>query len=142
MRSLGLSPADYIQAYNRSKRLKTKSPLKDTYSVLGTISKDLGEKRSVLESHTDLIKWINALPKNSGKAFLNGERVTKHNLAMYLSDYPSKFNKDFWFMYINHEFQGIDIYVNLDDELAEKLNEADEGEYIEDSNGNEIRTKS
>lgn len=134
----GLTIPDYEKARKHGARMGEDKPVKRLYDFLGTIS----EVRKIEQEDTDLVKHLSDMPRNRGKAYLNGERVTKMELAQYITDYAKGLGVPVYYLYLNHEFKGFDTYVNLDEELREKLEEAKEGEKVEDSHGNSARTTS
>ena len=136
--SKGLTMLDYKRASEHVKRYGKDSPVKETYEFLDRIT----DVHSLEQSDVDLVKHLSDMPNNRGKAYLNGERVSKMFLAEYITDYAKGIGVPVHFLYLNHEFKGFDTYVNLDGELAELISEADDGEEVEDSHGNKARTKS
>ena len=134
----GLTLSDYENARKEIQLFGSKSPIKDLYKSFDVLT----TTRKLEEDYQGVIKSINALPRNRGRAFLNGKRTTKQKLAMFLADYPRGFKRPFFFFYLNHEFDTLNIKVNLDGQLSELVNAASDGELIEDSFGNVVRLTS
>ncbi len=133
---IGMNISDYENARKFYSSSGSDSIQKDIYEQL----ENIGDVREIEQSDTDLVRTLSEMPKNRGKAFLNGERVTKMQLAQFITDYSKEIGVPVHYLYINHKFEGYDTYVNLDNELIELLEEADFGDETIDSNGNRVRT--
>jgi len=134
----GLTLSDYERGRKALERFGSKSPVKDLFKSL----KEISEDRFIEEDYKKLVQFLNEMPRNKGKAFLNDKRIGKASLSMFIADYPRSFDTPFQFFYLNHKISGIDIYVYLDDELLDLVNESELGDMVRDSYGNVVQISS
>ena len=134
----GLTLSDYEKGRKAVKRFGSKNPVKALFESF----KALSTERQITENYTDTIKSLRNLPKNKGRAYLNGKRLSKRKLMIFLSDFPKKFNKDFYFFLLNTEFSNESVKVNIDNEIVDLVNDADGGDRVEDKYGNEVQISS